>query len=74
MFLLTLNAADDKICDIFPNFRKNKVWYFMRLVSWQTILMKYHAVFVIFEHAENLKFSSAANSRLRFMDKLFHVL
>ena len=42
-------AADDKFCDIFPNFRKkNKVWYFMRIVCQQTILMKYHALFVIF--------------------------
>ena len=26
---------------------KNKVWYYMRIVSQQTILMKYHALFVI---------------------------
>ena len=42
-------AADDKFWDIFPNFRKNRVWYFMRIVCWQTILMKYHALFVNFE-------------------------
>ena len=42
-------AADDKISDIFPYFRKNKVWYFIRIVCKQTILMKYHALFVIFE-------------------------
>ena len=44
-------AADDKFFDIFPNFRKNKVRYFMRIVCQQTILMKYHALFVIFENA-----------------------
>ena len=43
-------AADDKFCEIFPNFRK-KAWYFMRIVCQQTILMKYHALFVIFEKA-----------------------
>ena len=43
--------ADDKFCNIFPNFRKNKEWYFMRIVCQQTILMKYHAYFVIFEKA-----------------------
>ena len=42
-------AADDKFCDIFPNFQKNKVWYFTRIVVKQTILMKYHALFVIYE-------------------------
>ena len=31
--------------------KKNKVWYFMRIICWQTILMKYHALFVIFEKA-----------------------
>ena len=50
--LLTLKApittaTDDKFCDIFLNFQKNKVWYYMRIVSQQTILMKYHALFVI---------------------------
>ena len=40
-------AADDKFCDIFPNFgEKNKV-YFMRIICQQTILMKY-ALFIIF--------------------------
>ena len=43
-------AADGKFCDIFPTFRKNKVWYFMRIVC-QQILVKYHALFVIFEKA-----------------------
>ena len=37
--------------DIFLNFWKNKVWYFIRIVCQQTILMKYHALFVIFEKA-----------------------
>ena len=44
-------AADEKFCDIFPNFQKNKVWYFMRIICKQTIFMKYHAIFVIFEKA-----------------------
>ena len=42
-------AADDNFGDIFPNFRKNKVLYFMRLDFLQTILMKYHALFVNLE-------------------------
>ena len=29
-------AADDKFCKIFPNFRKNNVWYCMRIVCQQT--------------------------------------
>ena len=44
-------AADDKFCAPFPIFDKNKVWYYMRIVCQQTILMKYHALFVIFEKA-----------------------
>ena len=40
-------ASDNKLCDIFIN----KKWYFMRIVCQQTILMKYHALFVIFEKA-----------------------
>ena len=48
-----MTAADDKFCNIldFPIFQLNKVWYFMRIVCQQTILMKYHALFVIFEKA-----------------------
>ena len=34
----------------FPIFDKNKVYY-MRIVCQQTILMKYHALFVTFEKA-----------------------
>ena len=45
-----MTAADDKFCDILI-FKKNKAWYFMRIVCQQTILMKYHALFVIFEKA-----------------------
>ena len=60
-------AADDKFCDILPNFGKNKVSYFMRIVCWQTILIKYLAVCVTFEKQQNLKLSSAANYRWRFM-------
>ena len=59
-------ANRDKFCEIFPNFRKNKVWNFMRIVCWQTILMKY-AIFVNFEKEAKFKFfSSAANYRWRF--------
>ena len=32
-------------------FEKNKVWYFIRIVCQQTILMKCHALFLIFENA-----------------------
>ena len=35
----------------FPIFENNKVWYFMKIVCQQTILMKYHTLFVIFEKA-----------------------
>ena len=42
----------------FPVFDKNKVWYFMRIACQQTILVKYRALYVIFEKAakfENVK-------------------
>ena len=49
-------AADDKVCEIFANFRKKLgMIYFMRIVCQQTILLKYHALFVIFEKAEKFK-------------------
>ena len=35
----------------FSIFEKNMVWYFMGIVCQQTIPMKYHALFVIFENA-----------------------
>ena len=60
-------AVDDTFCDVFPNFRKNKVRFFMRIVCQQTILMKYHALFVILKKRQNLKLSSAANCWWRFM-------
>ena len=41
-------AADDTFCVIFPNFRKKG------MVCQQTILMKYHALFVILEKAAKL--------------------
>ena len=44
-------AADETFWNNFSNFRKNEVWYSMRLVCWQAILMKHHAFFVIFEKA-----------------------
>ena len=42
-------AADNKFWDIIPIFDKNKVWYYLRIICKQTIFMKYHALFVIFE-------------------------
>ena len=39
----------------------------MRIVCQQTILMKFYALFVIFEKAANLKLSPAVNYRWRFM-------
>ena len=36
-------------------FEKNKVRYFMRIVCQQTILMKYHALFVSFEKASKFE-------------------
>ena len=62
-------AADDKFCDIFSNFRKNKVCYFMRIVCQQTILMIYHALFLFSKRRQNLKWSSAVNYRWRFRVK-----
>ena len=44
-----MTAAHDKFYNII--FRRNKLWYIMRIVCQQTILMKYHALFVIFEKA-----------------------
>ena len=38
----------------------------MRIVCQQTILMKYHALFVILKKQQNFKLSSAANDRWRF--------
>ena len=40
-------------------FERNKEWYFMRIVCKQTILMKYHALFVI------LKMRQSLNCRLQ---------
>ena len=40
----------------------------MRIVCQQTILMKYHALFFIFEKVEKIKFSSAANYRWRLRE------
>ena len=57
-------AADDKFCNVFLIF-ENKV-YFMRIVCQQTILMKYHALFVIFEKVAKFDLSFAANYRWRF--------
>ena len=49
----------------------------MRIVCQQTILMKYHALFAIFEKKQhNLKLPSDAKCRWRFkdQDKLSHVM
>ena len=53
-WLLTLKApistaADETFWAMFPIFDKNKVCYYMRIVCQQTIIMKYHALFVIFK-------------------------
>ena len=39
----------------------------MRIVCQQTILMKYHDLFVIFEKAARFEIVAAANYRWRFM-------
>ena len=39
-------AADNKFRDMFPNFEKNKVIYYMRI-------MKYHALFVVLRKRKN---------------------
>ena len=57
-------AADHKYFDIFPNFRKSKVSYFMRIVYQQTILMKYHALFAIFENKHKIMIVSPAVANL----------
>ena len=43
----------------------------MRIVCQQTILMKYHALFVILKEQQNLKLSSAAKCRWRLKGKEF---
>ena len=64
MLLLTLKApittaADDKFCDIFSNFRKIKA-------CWQTILMKYHVLFVVFEKAAKFEIVVCCKNKWRF--------
>ena len=54
-------AADNKFSDIFPNLRKKNKVYFMRIVCQQTILMKYLALFVIFEKASKFEFVICCN-------------
>ena len=60
---LITTAADDKFCNVFPNFQQNKERYFLRIVCQPTILMKYRALIVILKKRQNLKLSSAANYR-----------
>ena len=54
--------------------KKNKVCYFMRIVCQQKILMKYHALFVIFEKQQNFKLSSAANKGGALWVKCLHAV
>ena len=51
-----MTAADDKFCNTILIFEKNKVWYFMRIICWQMILMKYHALFASFDKAVKMEF------------------
>ena len=72
--LLTLKvpittAADDKFFDTFPIFEKNKVRYFTGITCQQTFLMKYHALFVIFEKAAKFLIVVAVDYRWRFIGK-----
>ena len=61
---LITTAADDKFGHIFPNFRKkNKVLYFMRM----TILITFIPYLLSLKKQQNLKLSSAANNRWRFL-------
>ena len=60
-------AADANFATSFLIFENNTLWYFMRIVCQQTILMKYHALFVNLKKLQNLKLSSAANNRWRSM-------
>ena len=64
-------AADDNFCNIFTYFLQKVRYdrYIMRIGCQQTILMKYHALFVIFVKRQNSKLSSAANYRWRFKGK-----
>ena len=54
-------AADETFWNIFSNFRKNEVWYSMRIVCWQAILKKHHAFFVIFEKAAKFELVVCCN-------------
>ena len=56
-----MTAADDKFFNIFWIFDKYKVWYNMRIVCQQTILMKYHALLVIFEKAAKFEIVVCCN-------------
>ena len=60
-------AADDKFFNIFLNFRKNKITYFMRIVCQQTILMNIIPYLLFLKKRQNVKLLSAANYRWRFM-------
>ena len=70
---LTLKAPESQLRQTtnfvtsFQIFEINKVWYLMRIVCQQTILMKYHALLLFLKKRLNLKLLSAANYRWRFM-------
>ena len=40
------NSADDKLKIFFLFFQENRLWYFMQIVSEETICMKYQTYFL----------------------------
>ena len=69
--MLTLKApittADDKFCDIFPNFRKKgMIFHENRLPADDSHEISCLIVVVFLKKRQNLKLSSAANHRWRF--------
>ena len=60
-------AKDVNICTSLLIFEINKVWYFMRIVCQQMILMIYHALFLFLKKQHNLKVTSDVNYRWHFM-------
>ena len=66
-------AADDNFYNIFLNFQKNNVCYFMRIVCWQTILMKYRALFVIFEKAAKFEIVVCCKLLVALYGLILHV-
>ena len=62
-----MTAADDKFCDIFPSFRQ-KVRYdiLIKIVWQQTILMKYHTLFIFLGKKRKIEIVVSSNYRWRF--------